>query len=71
MRPFAALKMEAASWLQAAPADQWRLRCSMLADGGGDLERFFGRRAWDVASSDVWRWVAACTALRDLDRARA
>ena len=32
-----------------------------------DMERFFRRSPWDVTSGDVWRWRAACTALRELE----
>jgi hypothetical protein len=31
-----------------------------------DLERFFRRSPWDVSDGEVWRWRAACQALREL-----
>ena len=32
-----------------------------------DMERFFPTRAWKVPAAQVWRWRAACQALRELD----
>ena len=30
-----------------------------------DLERFFPCKAWEVPTAQVWRWRAACQALRE------
>jgi hypothetical protein len=35
-------------------------------DGAFDMERFFRRSSWDVGSSLVWRWFAACEAAYEL-----
>jgi len=33
-----------------------------------DMTRFFvGRSPWEVSSADIWRWRAACEALRELE----
>lgn len=31
-----------------------------------DLERWFRRHPTQVSSGDIWRWQAACAALREL-----
>jgi hypothetical protein len=32
-----------------------------------DMERFFRRSPWEVSAADIWRWKAACAAVRELD----
>jgi len=34
------------------------------------MERFFPVPAWDVSPGDIWRWRAACQALREIDSDR-
>lgn len=72
-RSFAALVSEAATWLDENSADLMRLRPSvknnaMSGEAEDDPEKFFRRSPWDVSSADLWRWKAACQALRSLRR---
>jgi hypothetical protein len=51
--------------------DQWRLKASLRTDPWSgqiedEAEKFFGRSPWLVGSGDLWRWRAACEALREL-----
>jgi hypothetical protein len=53
-----------------------RLRASIRTDGWtgrtqDDGTIFFRRSLWDVSDGDIWRWRAACGALRDIDEGNA
>jgi hypothetical protein len=68
------LKGQARNWLLSHPADRWRLRTSVRTNPlsglyEDDMDRFFvGRSPWQVGAGDIWRWRAACQALRELEQ---
>jgi hypothetical protein len=62
-KPFAKLRQEAKDWFMKNPSDLWRLKVSMDND---NPEKFFRRSIFDVGSADIYRWVAACQALREI-----
>lgn len=69
--PFERLKAEARAWLQARPADIWRVSASVRTNAMSgayedDMTAFFRRSPWEVSDADIWRWRAACEALREL-----
>lgn len=50
--------------------DAWRVVASMRTNVNGrfedDAERFFGRHPSRVSNADMWRWRAACEAVREM-----